>query len=207
MDMVALHAVWAFNIPQAVPLEGTISFEELTAKIEELNTLPISVSTVRRLLRLAMTNYIFTEPVKNHVAHTRTSRLLLQDPSVASQVGLICDHLWLPVASAVGAMKKWPASEEPNHSAINLAYNQDLSWFDFLNQKENKELSDRYNSSVKGYGEAAMSGLDQCVTGYPWGDLGQATVVDVSQSRIPARAMCRVLANNCSSRWVAIKET
>lgn len=179
--MAALHAVWAFKIPQAVPLKGSISFEDLTAKVVESNKIPISVAMIRRILRLAMTNYIFTEPAKNQVAHTRSSRLLLEDPGADAQVGLICDGFWLAVANFVNALRKWPDSEEPNHAPFSLAYNTDLSIFDFLAQEENRALGARYTASVKGYGEAAMTGLDQVVAGYPWGELGDKTVVDVSK--------------------------
>ncbi|KAM7215889.1 S-adenosyl-L-methionine-dependent methyltransferase [Rhypophila decipiens] len=179
IDMAALHAVWAFKVPQAVPLWGSISFDDLAAKVVEMNKAAIGVAMLRRILRLTMTNHIFTEPTKNQVAHTRASLLLLQDASAESQVGLICDNIWPAVVSFVSALKKWPASEEPNHAPFNFAYDTELSFFDFLSQKENQWLSDRYNSSVKGYGEAAMSGLDQVVAGYPWGELGDKTVVDM----------------------------
>lgn len=178
--MAALHAIWAFKMPQAVPLKGSISFEELTAKVVETTRIPIGMAMVRRIVRLAMTNKIFTEPTKNQVAHTRSSRLLLEDPGVDAQVGLICDGSWLAVANFVNALRKWPNSEEPNHAPFNLAHNTKLSMFDFLGQPENKALSDKYNASVKGYGEAAMTGLDQVVLGYPWGELGDKTIVDVS---------------------------
>ncbi|KAM7189932.1 S-adenosyl-L-methionine-dependent methyltransferase [Naviculisporaceae sp. PSN 640] len=178
-DMAALHAIWAFKMPQAVPLKGSISFEELTAKVVETTSIPIGVAMVRRIVRLAMTNKIFTEPTKNQVAHTRSSRLLLEDPGVEGQVGLICDGFWPAVANFVNALRKWPNSEEPNHAPFNLAYNTELSIFDFLSQPENRALSERYNASVKGYGEAAMTGLDQVVAGYPWADLGDKTIVDM----------------------------
>lgn len=161
-----------------VPLEGTISFEELTAKVEALNdNLPIGVLNLRRLLRHAMTFRVFREPSKGQVAHTRTSRLLLEDEPLKNWVGFMGHDVWLPLANVVGAMRKWPASDEPTETGVNLAYNQNLPWFDFIQQ--NKGLANRYNLAMQAHGGSAGYAAEHVVTGYEWGNLGKATVVDV----------------------------
>jgi hypothetical protein len=175
---LSLHAIWEFNVAEAVPLTGTISYEELTAKVEAANNLPIGVLNLRRLLRHAMTNRIFCEPTKGQVAHTRASRLLLEDEPLKNWVGFMCRDLSLPVANVVNAMKKWPGSEEPTETGVNLAYGHSLPWFDFIQQDQ--DFSKRYNLAMKAHGGAAGYELEHVVKGYPWGDLGKATVVDVS---------------------------
>src|SRR4051812_31021934 len=106
-DTLSLQAIWEFRVPQVVPLEGTISYDELTAKVEALNNLPIGVLNLRRLWRHAMTNRIFCEQRKNQVAHTRTSRLLLEDEPLQNWVGFITHDMLIPIANVVNAMRKW----------------------------------------------------------------------------------------------------
>jgi hypothetical protein len=89
----------------------------------------------------------------------------------------MCNDLWLPMANVVNAMKKWPASDEPTETSVNLAYNQSLPWFDFLQQ--DTALNNRYNLAMQAHGSAEGYSTDHVINGYPWGDLGDATVVDM----------------------------
>lgn len=182
--------MWEFKVAEAVPRNGAISFEDLTAAVEALNNgLPIGVLNLRRLVRHAMTNRVFHEPTRGYVAHTRASRLLLEDEPLRNWVAFMCTDLQLPIANVVGAMKKWPASEEPNETGVNLAYNQSLPWFDFVQQDEVRV--NRYNLAMKAHGSAVGYSVEHVVSGYPWGELGEATVVDV-RSPIPLSTAAQV---------------
>lgn len=179
MNNLSLHAVWEFKVAQAVPINGMISYEELTRKVVQLNNVNISVLSLRRLVRHAITNRVFREPQKGFVEHTRMSRLLLEDVPLNNWVGFMCNDLWLPVAHVVKAMKKWPASEEPTETGVNLAYNQNKAWFDFLQQDE--VFATRYSLAMKAHGGGEGYSLQSVVEGYPWSELADgATVVDVS---------------------------
>lgn len=133
---------------------------------------------LRRLLRHAMTNHIFCEPAKNHVAHTRTSRLLLEDEPLKNWAGFVSQDCWPAVTHVVKAIRKWPASEEPNETSVNLVTNQSLPWFDYLQQDQS--LNKRYNLAMQAHGGAAGYDVETVVKGYDWAGLGDATVVDVS---------------------------
>ncbi|GJN86694.1 hypothetical protein PLIIFM63780_010275 [Purpureocillium lilacinum] len=178
VNNLSLQAIWDFKIPQAVPLDGTITYEDLAAKVSELNGFDIPMLNLRRLIRHAMTNRIFVEPEKGRVAHTRMSRLVLEDAPLSNWVGFMCNDLWLPIANVVGAMKKWPGSEESTETGVNLAYNQSLPWFDYLQQDE--DFAKRYNLAMQAHGGGEGYSLAATVEGYPWGDLPKgATVVDM----------------------------
>ncbi|KAB5518887.1 O-methyltransferase-domain-containing protein [Coniochaeta sp. 2T2.1] len=178
VNSLSLQAVWEFKVAGSVPTTGTISYEDLTAKVEAANdNLRIGVLNLRRLLRHAMTNRIFCEPTKGQVAHTRASLLLLEDEPLKNWVGFMCHDLWLPIANVVDAMKKWPASEESTETGVNLAYGQSRPWFDFIQQDQ--AFSKRYNLAMKAHGGAAGYALVHVVQGYPWGELGEGTVVDM----------------------------
>lgn len=128
-----------------------------------------------------MTNHIFYEPTKGYVAHTRTSRLLVEDKPLHAWVAFNCEDLWISMANVVNAMKKWPGSQESTETGVNLAHGTDLPWFDFLQADE--ALSKRYNLAMQAHGGGEGFALQHVVDGYPWGELPDgATMVDVSSS-------------------------
>ncbi|KAK3994347.1 O-methyltransferase-domain-containing protein [Cladorrhinum sp. PSN332] len=179
LSTLSTRFIWEFNVAACVSLDSPISFSDLTAKISAANgNLPLGVMNVRRLLRHAMTNRIFCEPTKGYVAHTRASRLLLEDEPMRNWTGLVTGDLWLPTAHTVDAMKKWPCSEEPTETGVNLAYGHDMAFFDFL--PADPARAKRYNLAMKAHGNSAGYDGKDVVDGYPWGELPEnAKVVDV----------------------------
>jgi hypothetical protein len=171
INQLSLQAMHEFKVPEAVPLKGSISYQELADKVD------VPMLNLRRLIRHAMTNHIFHEPEKGLVAHTRTSRLLLEDEHLKNWVGFVTNDLWLPIAQVVKAMKKWPGSGESNETSVNLAYGTDVNWFDWLQQ--DKELAKRYGLAMHAHGGGEGFAINYTVNGYPWAELGEATVVDV----------------------------
>ncbi|KAK4665140.1 uncharacterized protein QC763_0077980 [Podospora pseudopauciseta] len=79
-----ISPIWEFRVPEFVPLTGSISFEDLTAKVVAANGFKIGVMNLRRLIRHAMLNHISIEPRKGFVAHTSVSRMLLEDEPMAN---------------------------------------------------------------------------------------------------------------------------
>ena len=180
MNNLSLQAMWEFRVAEFVPLTGTIDFGELTQKVVVASGVDIGGMNLRRLIRHAMLNHIFEEPKKGYVAHTSVSRLLLEDEPMNNWVGYMCRDLWLPAARVIDAMKKWQGSEEPAETAVNLAFNQSLPWYDYLQSVPEK--AKRYNLAMKAHGDNEGFSIDKTVEGYAWGDLGNATVVDVSSN-------------------------
>jgi hypothetical protein len=86
--------------------------------------------------------------------------------------------LAISVANVVNAMKKWPDSEESNETSVNYAWNTDLNWYDWVQQKEG--LAKRYGLAMAAHGGGEGFRVEYTVDGYPWGGLKEgATVVDV----------------------------
>lgn len=177
INNLSLQAIWEFRVPEFVPLTGSISFEDLTAKVVAANGFKIGVMNLRRLIRHAMLNHIFIEPRKGFVAHTSVSRMLLEDEPMANWVGYMCRDLWKPAAHVVDAMKKWPGSEEPTETAVNHAFEQSLPWYDYLQSVPEKAR--RYNLAMKLHSGNEGFSVGHTVRGYAWGELGEATVVDM----------------------------
>lgn len=191
--------MYEFKVAEAVPLTGSISYVDLAQKVN------VPMLNLRRLIRHAMTNHIFHEPQKGVVAHTRASRLLLENAPLNAWVGFMTNDLWLPIANVVNAMKKWPGSGESTETSVNLAYNQDLPWFDFLQQ--DKVLAKRYSLAMEAHGGGEGFAVKHTVEGYPWGDLGDATVVDVSAHPVILLRIFRGQSHLTNTRWVVTKVT
>lgn len=178
MDPLSLQAIWAFRVPEAVPLTGQISYEDLTEKSHQLSGVPVPVFNMRRIVCHAITNRFFCEPELGFVAHNRASRLLLEDENLHAWVGLFCNDLWPGFVNTIEAMRKWPGSGEPNETGINVAYRHNLNWFDHTSR--NDLVADRYSKSMKAHGGGVGFDVSHTVTGYPWADIGEGLVVDVS---------------------------
>lgn len=112
MNYIPLHAIYTFKIAEAVPPTGCISYDDLTKEIQRVSGFNVPGSELRRLLRLAMANNLFCEPELGHVAHNRTSLVMLEDENLANWVGLYTVDLFLPVGNTVPAMQKWPGSQD-----------------------------------------------------------------------------------------------
>ncbi|KEY69468.1 hypothetical protein S7711_02007 [Stachybotrys chartarum IBT 7711] len=180
INYIALHAIVEFRIAEAVPRTGSISFQDLAPNIEKLSGNRLPYTDLRRLLRLATNNNIFYEPHVGFVAHNRTSLLLLDDEAVANWVGM-CTVDNLPyIANAVAAMKKWPGSQESDETAVNVAHNHNLRFFEHV--KSDPIRARRYDLAMAAHG--AREGFELChtVQSYPWDGLGSAVVVDVGGS-------------------------
>ncbi|KAK6864193.1 O-methyltransferase-like protein [Apiospora arundinis] len=177
-DQLSLQAIWEFKIAEAVPAEGYITYGELSAKIQERTGKIILSSQLRVLLRHAMTNRVFREPQKGQVAHTQMSRLLATNPKSDAWVGFLTGDLFPAFPNVVGAMKRWPGSQEPNETGVNIAYNEDLPFYDFV--QLDKERAMRYSRAIESHGSSEGTEISHgVVDGYPWGNLGEATVVDM----------------------------
>ncbi|KAH6989879.1 hypothetical protein EDB80DRAFT_524348, partial [Ilyonectria destructans] len=131
VNTLSLQAIWDLKVAQAVPSDGEISHEDLTAKFVELNNgLDIPMLNLCRIVRHVMTNGTFAEPKKGFVAHTRSSRLIAEDALMNNWVGSMFNDLGFPIANVVNAMKRWPGSEEPTETSVYISHNQDLTSFD-----------------------------------------------------------------------------
>ena len=184
-----------------MPLTGTVTYEALTSAVRLLNdNIPLPVLNLRRLIRHAITDRVFAEPQKGHVAHTRTSRLLLEDEPLKNWVGFMCNDLLRPVGNVVGAMRKWPGSEESTETSVNLAYGHGTAFFDWL--QENEAVGKRYNLAMQAHGGGEGYSASLVVSGYPWGELPEnSIVVDVSSPVSPSPLTSIMSHTISTARW------
>ena len=90
LNAISLQAIYRWNIPSKVPLDGSaIPFGAVAEKcgLDEPN--------LRRVVRYAILHHrIFQEPRPGFVAHSAASLLLVKDPTTLDGVGLAYDESW-----------------------------------------------------------------------------------------------------------------
>ena len=91
MDLVSLQAIYHYKIAQS--FSGEASYEQIS------RACGLDETTLRRIMRHAMTNYIFKEH-DNVVSHTAASKSLHDNPMLHAWVGMICEESW-PAAARV----------------------------------------------------------------------------------------------------------
>ncbi|KAI1129798.1 putative O-methyltransferase [Nemania abortiva] len=174
-ELIGQNAIMRFRLAEAFPIDGETTFTELAAS-SGLNEMH-----VRKLLRFAMTQHIFREPRPGVVAHTASSRLLVEDKGLANWLRFSTDELWHAAYQTVNAMAKYPGSEEPNETGFALANNTSKNVFHFF--QDNPERQERFAAAMRFFTERPGLEPEHVVNNYPWGEIRDGgTVVDVGGS-------------------------
>ncbi|OCK75619.1 O-methyltransferase [Lepidopterella palustris CBS 459.81] len=174
-DNLSLHAVYHFNVAKAVPIDGEVSYTELA------KATGVDENNLKRLIRHAMTNRIFKEPREGFVAHTAASRLLVDDPQMIDWVGLCSADFFPAAAHTVDAMVKYPGSQEPSEAGFTVAWRHEGTPM-FMEIGKNPARAKRFGGAMQSLTGGEGYEVDYLVDGYPWGDLGDATFVDIGGS-------------------------
>ncbi|TVY81174.1 O-methyltransferase gsfB, partial [Lachnellula suecica] len=117
---ISVTALERFKIANSFPPGETSTFAKIAKSCS------ISESDCRRLMRHAMTFYIFSEPTPDVVAHTASSKALAEIPPVGSFIGFVAEEMLPASTRLVDAMQKWPGSEESNETGFALLYDTDV---------------------------------------------------------------------------------
>lgn len=172
-DIVALRAIYSLRLPHHVPLEGSISYEEVakSAKVNEL--------VLRRFFRYAITINYFREPEANRVAHSAASRHLVEVPGAFDALGMKVEELVPASQKAIEGLQRWPQAEEPTETGYNIAHGTELPFYRALAQQP--ERARRFGAGMRYFTERDNCDLSHLVGAFPWHEFDRAdfTVVDV----------------------------
>ncbi|ROW15360.1 hypothetical protein VPNG_02376 [Cytospora leucostoma] len=181
-DLVSQQAVARFNLAQAFPVEGEITFRELSSAVG------LGETHIRKLVRHAMTQKIFCEPRPGVVAHSACSRLIAEDEAIHSYLRFKTDDLWHAAFHTCDAVAKWPGSEEPNQTGFAVAKQTDKSMFDYLS--DHPEKAKHFANAMRSF--ARRPGLEPkyIVENYPWASLpdGATESAPIQNKALLARA-------------------
>lgn len=165
--------MYTYNIHQAVPLDGSITYAEI-AKATGL-----SESLVYRFIRHAMANSIFAEASPGRVTHTTVSRMMIEDPGFLDNVGMWTCEVVPALSKMTEALVRFPDSGEPNETAYAIANGTELNLFGFLADKP--ERARRFGQSMKFYTKGEASNITHLTSNYDWAALDKmgTVLVDV----------------------------
>jgi hypothetical protein len=128
-----------------------------------------------------MTNHIFYEPTPGFVAHTSSSRLLVENAQLTAWVGFFSEDLLGPITQTVNAMDTWPGSQEPRETGFQVANNTSDNFFEYF--AKNPERLKRYGTAMAANAASEGYHVKHVIENYPWEELGEATVVDLGGSQ------------------------
>ncbi|QIW97762.1 hypothetical protein AMS68_003280 [Peltaster fructicola] len=170
-EMTAMAVVVEFNLAPLVPLESSITFQELA---KQSGAPP---GRLERVLRLLFLRKIFYEPTSGSVAHTAISRCLVTNPELTAYLGH-CTHEAFPAASRlVDSMRRYSSTEGPSETGFNIAFDTPDPMFSFM--AKHPERYDRFNKGMAGFSKHGGRSVQAVVDIYPWDKLNQAVVADV----------------------------
>ena len=92
--------------------------------------------------------------------------------------GFFIEQMFPASAKFAEALKKYQDSTASNHTSFSLAFNTNETLFKYLEQQP--ELQARFVGAMEGVNRDPSQSQKHVITGYPWKELGKATVVDVS---------------------------
>ncbi|KAI1077858.1 O-methyltransferase-domain-containing protein [Whalleya microplaca] len=184
-DDTALHFLTAYNIFDAVPRDGKISYLDLSKKVG------LGERRLRRVLAMAYTQHYFCEPELGYVAHTSNSVIGI-DPQARAWILHNVDEVqpWYS-NKLIAATQKWGDTTNPYHIGPNLNAKpgEEKTFYQFFEEDDQGEWN-----GVKGKGfrlwrlydtdtffqtGGAVKGTN-LLRAYDWKGLGKATVVDIA---------------------------
>jgi 6-hydroxytryprostatin B O-methyltransferase len=155
-------------------LEEAMAYDELA---ESAN---VPIVELKRMIRLAITSHIFSEPDEGFVKHTPFSRAFAHDENLRRGIPFFCDAVMPAAAKMTDATNRWPDSEESDETARNIALDDDMTFAQYLTEHNQ---ADGYASLMRLLGsepDQQAVCLADIVHGYTWSDLEEdSLVVDV----------------------------
>lgn len=172
-DFVSRHALDRFGVYQKIPVGETKTYAELA----EATKLPLT--TICRLVRHAMTQRVFTEPLPGVVAHTPASKLIAEDLNVRDYWGIISQIVFTAAPQTTNALSRWPKeSGEKNKETSGFFLVNGKTVHQFL--EDEPETHKRYDSAMSANRNNMMYSVEHIANGFDWASLGHGTVVDVA---------------------------
>ena len=126
-----------------------------------------------------MTSRLFCER-DGKVAHTPTSRLLVEDLNLAAFVDLHTEVAFKSLAHTMDALQKWPDSTNPREVGYSIALGKPGETSVYEDVAKDPTRTVNFGRAMQFFSSGEGYEVTSLVEGYPWGEFGNGTVVDVS---------------------------
>ncbi|KAK0649808.1 S-adenosyl-L-methionine-dependent methyltransferase [Cercophora newfieldiana] len=172
LDASILGVIAEFQIASLVPLNGSISYGELSQKTG------LDEGRLVRVIRYAVVNFIFREEPVGHVRHTYLSAHLARSPNFNIFVQTVSHVFSLTNAALPLAFRRWPNTAVQTETAHNVAQQTELSFYRWMDA--NPSMRDMFHKGMVGVSQEGQRLQDVDIRAYPWDKLPEnATVVDI----------------------------
>lgn len=188
-DDMTLHFLARYNVFDAVPRDGTISYSELSKKVG------LAEHRLRRIMNMAYTQHYFCEPEPGFVAHTSNSALAIGDPLARAWILHNIEEVqpWY-TNKLVDTTMKWGDTTNPLHTGPNLNAKpgEEKLFYQVMEEDDQGEWNGvkgkgfrlwRLYDTDKFFGTGGAIKGETLMRSFDWAKLGKATVVDVSPTR------------------------
>lgn len=156
---------------KSFPVGESTTYEQIA------QTCSLPESDTRRIIRHAVTNYIFEEPQPGIVKHTAASKALATIPPLASVIGFLANEMWPSSSRITDALAKWPGSQEPNEAGFNIAYATELPMMEVLDRDPAR--AKRMAGAMQFMHSRPSLEISHVVNNFDWGSAAQGLLVDV----------------------------
>lgn len=177
IDNSVQQCIYHFKILDAIPLGGTATYTEISAKVR------LSEPQIKAIIRQSALNRVLCEcNGGERVEHTASSALLLRNRVMMDWYGHCVEEMFPTGGRLAEALEKYRGSTKQGDSAFGLAFDTKgdpiYSFFE-----KHPERQARFFGAMEGVGRDPGHDLSHIVKGYGWEKLGNsATVVDVGGS-------------------------
>jgi hypothetical protein len=182
-DVLVLDVMNQFNFWDAVPLNGSATYAEISSKTG------LTESMVRRILRHAMTLHIFTETEhgSGDVIHTSNSIFPVENPKIRSWLGHNIEEVAAACPLIPDVLQKYGETSEPGESPIMQLFKpnspKNMNLFDFFaidgeGTKRGWRMR-RFGDAMEWMSSQGGAESAPLLAAFDWDILGEATVVDV----------------------------
>ncbi|KUJ11316.1 S-adenosyl-L-methionine-dependent methyltransferase [Mollisia scopiformis] len=173
IHVLPLAAISRWKLASHVPLDGEITYHELSSKTG------ISSPLLKRILRHAMTSRLFLELPSGEISHSPTSRLLVTNDGLAAFVDLHTETALKSIAHTLDALERWPESTDPREGGYSLALGRggETSVYEEVAKDEGRMVG--FGRAMRFFSEGEGYEVGSLVEGYAWGRIGKGVVVDV----------------------------
>lgn len=160
-------------MPQSVPLDGSISYTDLSAKVG------LSEDRLKHLVRNAAvcSNYL-AETETGEVTHSPNSSIWQLDPSMANGMEIMLNHLPSSSFKLGEVCVQDPFDEEEKVDGFSLARGAPLFQYLESNPAEGRRFAAHMRAQAARSGDEAIQGC------YDWHSMKGKCLVDVSKASV-----------------------
>ncbi|KAF2227995.1 S-adenosyl-L-methionine-dependent methyltransferase [Elsinoe ampelina] len=178
-DISVMQFLYYFKIPQLIPKDGSMSYDEIASAIE------VQKVVIQRFIQNAIViGYFKEDPTTSRVSHTADSKALANDPLLFESLGMILEEIMPAFLNAVPALRKWPLSLEINETGFTHANNTTKTMYETF--ETDPLRAKRFGGAMSVFNREAENSLPHLLSHPTWSALdarpSPALVVDLGGS-------------------------